>query len=124
MAVIEKQTGEYMKGEFVKERQITDLKIEDEPKDVSGEFGVKLECKVSFAGQMKEDPFKWTLNKKSRNVLIEHFSVPGTKFDSVILVGQTIPVETGATEKGRAIYVDEARLKLIQPARPTLAESS
>lgn len=115
MVVIEKQLGEYLKGDFVKERNITELKIENEPKDVSGEYGMKLECKVSFNGQTKEDPTTWTLNKKSRNVLIDHFSQPGVKFDSVILVGQTIPIESAPTEKGRAIYVDVEKLKLIKP---------
>jgi hypothetical protein len=115
MVVIEKQTGSYLKGDFVKEHNITEVRIESEPQDVNGEFGTKLECKVSYNGQGKEDPEMWGMNKKSRNIVIDHFSVPGEKFDSVILVGQTIPIESAPTEKGRAIYVDEVRLKKIKP---------
>jgi len=107
-----------LKGEFVKERGIDFLKIESEPKDVAGEFGIKLECEVSFEGQTKEDPHTWTLNKKSRNALIEKFSEPGKPFNSVVLIGQRIPIETAPTEKGRAIYVDELRLKAIKPQVP------
>lgn len=74
---------------------------------------MKLQARVSYFGQTKEDPYLWTMNKKSRNVLIEHFSDQHKPFDSIVLVGHTIPIETAPTEKGRAIYVDETELKKI-----------
>lgn len=119
MAEIEKQVGEYIKGEFVKERGITVLKIEDEPKDVDGQFGTKLECKISYQGQKQGDPYKWTLNKKSRNMLIDKYSIPGVKFNTNVLIGKEIPIETAVTEKGRAIYVDEIKLKAMPLDAPT-----
>ena len=64
MAQIEKQTGEYLKGDFVKERGIQELQITSEPKDVDGDFGKKLQCEVTYPNFEKGDPYKWTLNKK------------------------------------------------------------
>lgn len=106
MGEIAKQTGEYLKGDFVKDRNITEFQIISEPKDVDSDFGRKLQCEVTFPGQEKEDPFKWTLNKKSRNILVDYF---GTNSEN--WMNKTVPIESAPTEKGRAIYVDEARLK-------------
>ena len=101
MTKIEKQTGDYLKGEFVKEKGITQLKITSEPKDVQGDFGIKLECKVSYDGFSTGSPSTWTLNKKSRNALIDKLGNDTAKW-----IGFVVPIETAITEKGRAIYVD------------------
>lgn len=54
-------------------------------------------------------PNHWTLNKKTRNILIEHLGN-----DTMKWIGVIIPIETAPTEKGRAIYVDENELKKVQ----------
>lgn len=90
----------------MKEKSITKLKILTEAKDVDSDFGAKLECKVSYDGMKKDSPDNWSLNKKSRNALIDHFG-PDTKD----WIGFTIPIETAITEKGRAIYVDIVELQ-------------
>jgi hypothetical protein len=112
MTTIEKQTGNYLKGDFVKEKGITQLKITSEPKDVQGDFGIKLECQVSYEGFNTGSPSTWTLNKKSRNALIDKLGNDTEKW-----IGFTVPVETAITEKGRAIYVDIPALQKL----PTLA---
>jgi hypothetical protein len=118
MGTIEKQTGEYLKGDFVKDRDIRELQIVSTPMDVESQFGTKLQCDVTFAGQTKEDPFKWTLNKKSRNILVEYFGTNDADW-----VNKTVPIESAPTEKGRAIYVDEAKLKkFMQAAASTQTE--
>lgn len=101
MTTIEKQTGNYLKGDFVKEKGLTELKITSEPKDVNGDFGIKLECQVSYDGFGTGSPSTWTLNKKSRNALIDKLGKDTEKW-----IGFVVPVETAITEKGRAIYVD------------------
>ena len=93
----------------MKSKGIAKLKITSEPKDVDGNFGKKLECEVSFLGQTEGSPNKWTLNKKSRNALIDKFGA-----DTIKWIGQEVPIETAQTEKGRAIYVDEVELAKIQ----------
>ncbi len=89
----------------MKERGIDTFIIVTEPKDVDGTFGVKAECRVSYLGQTEDDPKFWTLNKKSRNSLVDKFGTDSTKWMSV-----KIPIETAPTEKGRAIYVDTDKL--------------
>jgi hypothetical protein len=101
MTVIEKQSGNYLKGDFVKEKGLTQLKITSEPKDVQGDFGIKLECQVSYENFSTGSPSTWTLNKKSRNALIDKLGNDTAKW-----IGFNVPVETAITEKGRAIYVD------------------
>jgi len=93
----------------VKEKGITVLKIITEPRDVDGDFGKKLECKVTYDGIREGSPNQWSMNKKSRNALIDKFGN-----DTLKWVGKLIPIETATTEKGRAIYVDEIELKKVQ----------
>ena len=109
IAIIDKQVGNYLKGEYVKEKGITKLKITSEAVDVNGDFGRKLECEVTYDGQTQESPNKWTLNKRSRNALIDKFGPDTTKW-----IGNVVPIETSLTEKGRAIYVDEVELAKVQ----------
>lgn len=116
IGVIEKQVGEYLKGDYVKEKGITKLKILTEPKDVDGDFGEKLECQVSYEGQTAKAPRTWTLNKKSRNILIDFFGD-----NTVNWINKIVPIETAQTEKGRAIYVDLTELqKIKQPSESVL----
>lgn len=112
--VIKKQVGDYLNGVFVKEKGISKIKIQTEPIEVTGVFGEKLECKISFEGQTEKSPHKWTMNKKSRNILIDKFGN-----DTMKWVGKIIPIETAQTEKGRAIYVDVDELDKLEQNNPT-----
>ena len=109
MGVIEKQVGDYLKGDYIKENGITDLKIITEPKDVDGDYGKKLECKTSYDGNTEDSPRTWSMNKKSRNDLIDKLGKNTEKW-----VGFVVPIETAPTEKGRAIYVDSVRLEKME----------
>jgi hypothetical protein len=107
MGIIEKQLSEYLKGDYVKEKGIQSLKILTEAKDSdSKDFGVKLECNVSYDNMVKDAPYIWSMNKTSRNVLIDFFGK-----DTKNWIGRIVPVETAVTEKGRAIHVDVVELK-------------
>jgi hypothetical protein len=105
MGIIEKQTGNFLKGDYVKEKGITKLKILTEAKDVDSEFGAKLECEVSYDNMNKESPTSWSMNKKSRNILIDQFGDNTKNW-----VNRIVPIETALTEKGRAIYVDTVEM--------------
>lgn len=76
--------------------------------DVDGNFGKKLECEVSYDSFKDGSPNTWTLNKKSRNALIDKLGNDTTKW-----IGFKVPIETAITEKGRAIYVDVEALKHV-----------
>lgn len=109
MGIIEKQLGGYLKGDFVKENMINNLKIITEPKDEDGDYGKKLVCNVTYDGITEDSPRIWSMNKKSRNELIDKLGKDTEKW-----IGFTVPVETAPTEKGRAIYVDSVRLKSME----------
>ena len=78
------------------------------PEDVESEYGVKLECKVNYDGFVKGNPYIWTLNKTSRNALIDKYGN-----DTAKLLNKKIPIETATTDKGRAIYVDKEALSKL-----------
>lgn len=109
MGIIEKQVGDFLKGDYVKEHFITNLKIVTEPKDEEGDYGRKLVCKVSYDGNTETSPRTWSMNKKSRNELIDKLGTDTTKW-----IGFVVPIETAPTEKGRAIYVDSVRLQKME----------
>lgn len=94
-----------MKGEFVKEKGITELKIVNEAQQIDTDFGKKVECKISFSGQGKEDPDTWTMNNTTARLMQSHFGR-----DSKNWIGKTVPIEPSRTEKGYAIYLDETKI--------------
>lgn len=65
-------SGSYLNGEFVKQNDITKLKILDEPKMVSTEFGEKLQCHVQ-CNDSSDSTRIWSINKTSQNRLIRLF---------------------------------------------------
>lgn len=106
------EAGNYLKGEFVKERGITSLDISNAKNvefEQEGKKKIRVQVDVTYKGQGKDDPNKWTMNQTSARVLAEHFRSD----DSEKWHGK-IPIETAPTEKGRAIYVDKIELKKSQ----------
>jgi len=64
---------------------------------------------VSYQGVTDDSPSTWSMNKKSRNALIDKFGNDTEKW-----IGKKVPIETSITEKGRAIYVDVTELNKAQ----------
>lgn len=81
------------------------MKILDEAQLIDTDFGKKVECHVSYSNQGKDDPDTWTMNNTTAKLMQKEF---GT--DSKNWIDKTIPIETGKTEKGYAIYLDETKL--------------
>lgn len=105
--------GNWMKGEFVKDNKITEVvMIGDEPTGVVGEFGYKVEATINYENQGKEDPTKISWNKTSARILVD---VLGK--DPKGWLNKTIPIESGKTDKGYAIYVDEKILREIHQGK-------
>lgn len=106
--------GNYLKAKFVKEHKITELKITDarsiEMVTFEGKDGKpaqqKIQCEVAYSGQGKEDPKNWTMNNKSRNILIDTW---GDDTDN--WVEKKIPITLGGSGEMEHILVDSMRIE-------------
>ncbi len=58
------------------------FKILTEPAIMDGEYGKKVECEIQvIVGTKKpEDRFKWTINDRNRNILIDLFGEESKKW--------------------------------------------
>ena len=97
--------NKWLKGEYVKDKGIGELKILDEGKAVNGDFGFKVETKVSYEGQTDDSPNTISWNLTSVKILEKIFGKETKDW-----IGKTIPIESSRTEKGYAIYPDEKLL--------------
>ncbi len=105
--------GNNLKVEFIQERKITSLKITDEGEMVTYEAkkegdkaSTKLVVGVSYEGQGKEDPNRWSLNNKSRNALIDIWGD-----DTENWVGKTVEITISGDGDYKHIIVDSLRTK-------------
>jgi hypothetical protein len=108
------ESGDFLKAKFVESNKITELQITDartieivtfEGKDGKADQQ-KVQCEVTYSGQGKEDPFKWTMNNKCRNALIDAW---GTDTDN--WVNKKIPINLGGDGEMRHILVDTMRIE-------------
>jgi len=105
--------GNYLKAGFVKENKITELQITDaktiEIVTFEGRDGKpsqdKIQCEVTYKGQGKEDPNIWTLNSKSRNIIIDAF---GNDTDQ--WVNKPIPIGISGSGEMEHILCDQMRI--------------
>ena len=65
----------------------------------------KIQCEVSYKDQGKEDPTSWTMNNKSRNILIEAW---GKNTDDWVM--KSIPITIGGSGDMEHILVDSMRI--------------
>jgi len=105
--------GNYFKVGFVKTNKITELQITDarsvEEITFPGKEGKpdvkKIQCEVSYKNQGKEDPTSWTMNNKSRNILIEAW---GKNTDDWVM--KSIPITIGGSGDMEHVLVDSMRI--------------
>lgn len=105
---IEIPENKWLKGEYVKDNKIDEITILDEGKPVNGEFGFKVEAKISYKGQSDDSPDTISWNITSARILEKMFGN-----DTKNWIGKTIPIESSRTEKGYAIYPDEKLLSKV-----------
>jgi len=105
--------GNNLKVEFIQEKKITSLKITDEGEMVTYEAkkegekaSTKLVVGVSYEGQGKEDPNRWSLNNKSRNALIDIWGD-----DTENWVGKVAEITISGDGDYKHIVVDTLRTK-------------
>ena len=111
--------SKYLKGQFLKNRDIQKLKIASLPerKDFvdkdNGTKTVKFECKVVYVGQESDDPDTWTMNVTTARTIKSKF---GTALASK-WVGKIIPIKVDKMPNGNyVITADEGKLdKIEQP---------
>ena len=77
-----------------------------EPKKDGETASTKLVLGVSYEGQGKEDPQKWSLNNKSRNALIDIW-----EDDTANWVGKTVEIALSGDGEYKHIIVDTLRTK-------------
>ena len=105
--------GNYLKPKFVKENKITELQITDarsiEMITFPGKDGKpdthKIQCDVSYKEQGKEDPSNWTMNNKSRNILIDTWGKETNEW-----VNKVIPITISGSGEMEHILVDAMRI--------------
>ncbi len=96
-------------GEFVKENSITKLIILEEPKIPENGFSSTVKARVQ-CNDKKQTVGIWTLNKQSKNALIDRFGS-----DSLKMVGMQIPILPEPYGRGKyTINVDKTELNKKQ----------
>ncbi len=106
-------SGAYLKPSYVQEQRITELKIVNsgelvEFEDKSGKRVEKLQCEVVYEGYQKDKdmPYKWTLNQKSENIIID---VWGKNTEN--WMNKSIPITINGDGDYKHILVDSLRIK-------------
>ena len=106
--------GNYLRGEYVKEKGLTEIDLEpNSAKNVAFkrvENGVeksetKVQVRIKYPGQKDGDPDTWTMNVTSARVLQKFFG----SNNPADWKGK-IPIEASKTTKGYAVFVDTMRL--------------
>jgi len=106
--------GDYLKAKFCRENKVTELQITDARtiKEVTfeGKDGkpaqTKVQCDVTYANQGKEDPSSWTMNNKSKNIIIDAWGTDTDKW-----VNRSIPITLGGQGEMEHILVDSMRIE-------------
>lgn len=105
--------GNYLKAKFCKENKITELQITDartitevtfEGKD-GKPAQTKIQCDITYKDQGKDDPSSWTMNNKSKNIIIDAWGGDTDKW-----VNKVIPITLGGSGEMEHILVDAMRI--------------
>lgn len=94
-------------GEFLRECGISKLLILEEPQIPENGFGSVVKARVQ-CNNTKKTIGIWTLNKQSKNALIDKFSS-----DSLKMVGQQIPVMPEPYGRGK-FTINVNRIELMK----------
>ncbi len=110
---VEKQQGKNVKASFVEDKGISILTIKDEGELITydaqkdgGDPVTKLVVGVTFDGQSKNDPKKWSMNAKSQNALIDKWGTNTEKW-----IGKDVEIKTEGEGEFKHISVDTLRTK-------------
>lgn len=95
----------YVKAEDIKGQDKVSFKILDEPIEVDGQFGKKIETvvKMNFGEALK---VKWSISNTNRDKLIDLYGKDTTEW-----IGKTIPVHTEKINGKDAIMIEHSRLE-------------
>jgi len=92
------KTERYVKVDDVKGKLDTKFKILDEPVEVTGTYGKKLECKIKY-GDINA---KWGINNMSKDTMID-----GLGAETSDWIGKTIKVHVQTINNKDAILVNK-----------------
>ena len=107
--------SDYLKPDFVEEREVTSVVITGEGKVEQSTFDnetkTRIVVPIRFDGQRNSgDPVQWTLNPKSAKVLSDLFGE-----DSANWTGKTVEITVAGEDKMRHILADKARTRKSNP---------
>ncbi len=111
---LDKAEGDYLKASFVKKRSLTTVRIVDEGTmqeyEQKGELVQKPVFGISYVGQGPNDPYKWTMNNKTRNALLDIFG-----YETSLWVGQSVEITLAGEGEYQHVTVDPVRTKYVAP---------
>ncbi|MCZ6582671.1 MAG: hypothetical protein O6761_05825 [Thaumarchaeota archaeon] len=106
-------SGAYLKPSYIIENKITELKIVSDGElvtfeDKNKKTVEKLQCDVTYEGydKSKDMPYKWTLNQKSENILIDAWGGKTQDWKN-----KPIPITINGDGDYKHILVDALRIK-------------
>ena len=107
--------SDYLKPDFVEDREITSVVITGEGKVEQSTFDnetkTRIVVPIRYEGMRNQgDPVQWTLNPKSAKILSELFGE-----DSSNWTGKTIEITVAGEDKMRHILADKARTRKSNP---------
>ena len=82
-------------ADFIKDNDITTLVILEEPRIPDGSFSNSVIARVQ-CNDKKKTIVIWTINKKSKNIIIDKFET-----DTIKMVGQKIPIIADEYQRGK-----------------------
>ena len=127
--MIEKQesgTGKYLNVDFVNSNKVTEVRINSIAEEVVKEFVDKVTKEKTkkelvevmvVANDTKETEVLWTMNKTSRNIIVDTLST-----DEKTWVGKVVPITVsgGGDGMNAAVYPDRIRFEQLHTTKGTL----
>ncbi|MDE0265550.1 MAG: hypothetical protein OXK17_00770 [Thaumarchaeota archaeon] len=121
--LLDEAEGDYLNASFVQRRKLTTVRIVDEgeikqieDKKNKGKIIEKPCFGITYVGQGNNDPFKWTLNNKTRNALIDLFG-----HDTSQWINQNVEITLAGDGEYRHATVDMVRTRFVPGGAPPLA---
>lgn len=119
--LLDEAEGDYLSASFVKRRRVTTVRIVDEGEmldivDKKTGKTIQKPCfGIAYAGQRSTDPFKWTMNNKTRNALLDLFGHETSQW-----VNQNVEITLAGEGEYQHVTLDAVRTVFVPGGAPPL----
>ena len=96
------KSEKFVKAEDVKGSKDTIFKILDEPVEVTGDYGKKLETRILMVNGDNKAKARWTINNTNKDILID-----GIGNDTAEWVGKELTIHVETIKGKDAIILDK-----------------